>query len=673
MPIAINNLNADALQNLIKTFNENTSGVTAVSQKGEDGFFRISMTKGGVEIGSFQVSFPDLDAADIDPDAIVDAMNSLNDKLQDLAAKGVGEITPEVRTEIATKAAKMLFDIFKLMLLLLQVQQKQREMNGLILAQTHLQKSANLLSEMENIESTQRLSTIIGAVSLGVQAAVSVVSFGFTVYGIKAQSTAKTESGVDAARANFMAQKEELEIAQTGESKHAGLSADAITAADKLPKNGDAPREIKSAEGVDVPAGRAQGDDATVAANKQSDPNDPLSKLDDATRKTYFAETDKAKKDVTEAKTELDQAKHDLEQKTLEHSEEQIKLDQKTEELNGLKDRQVTDQDKITANEAEIGRLNAEKQGKETTLEQKRAELRGVQEEMNKSHPLDPSPEYAELKSKADGLRAEITKLEGEIGGIDQSIQAKTDENVQLRTGIEQRTGEIARLETEVQQLEAEVKSGKEAVEGLQTKVGTLQKKYNEACEAYGKALQKDLDCVQANLDKAEQNLEALKTRGDATEQQIQDAEQLVTDIKQLKAFAEAYQKAEDSGVVKPAQLEDLKAKVMELGMMYDRAMKDFGDSAGSVFARNLMTVLQSVNALVNILAQGTQIAREQIHSDQEAKSKEYAAMREGMDAVLDELRDMREGITKTIAAIMQLLVSILQAEKESMGNAIRA
>lgn len=384
------------------------SGVTATGGTvGADGNLTLSFTGADGRTATLTMPAPELDEA---TGALTEeGLDALEQKLKDTFAE-LQNLTDDPPKADGSATSQMLFDIYQLMQLMLEVSKKQKELS-VVARQADLER---VTADIQSKASQQRaaaktgliLSVCFSAISLAAQAATAVVSF-------KAQAAANRREaavGADQAQQNM----------QLLSAKNTAESGANLAAAQK--GLGSDPAQLQAAR-ENFTASDAKGAEYQAAVAER----DQYIQTKDAALQEATGRVDAKQAEVAACRNEiaaLEEEGDNADEPSFRDIERLDELTQKRSDLTRLESELATAQndrqaliDQAAQDDPELARLNAkvdtarEAWGNQLNMDQDQLELKLASKKL----------ELSQLQDKENPTPAEKTQiaaLESEIGTL---------------------------------------------------------------------------------------------------------------------------------------------------------------------------------------------------------------------------------------------------------------
>ena len=499
-------------------------------------------------------------------------------QMKDAIAKIYDESTTAAKSFASKSTGKVLFDLYALMALMIEVAQSQRD------AAREMRTAENLSVQkaIQNQADEQRAAAMVGmivGITCGLaSAAVSIGTMAGQGIAAKAQNQIMSQSGADAAKMHSTM------LQNTDTTAHANAQLTQTTS--KVgPQVATEVTNDFATQMVDDQAGNLQ----TNFTNAVKGLNDAKTEL---TTKTVNADAAKATLGVMEGEKISAQQNYDA--KTAVVAEKQQALET------------------AKANEAKQNSFFGRNEGTKAVQEAQQA--------------LDTA--------KAEQATAKTT--------LDQKTQAVRDQDVRVQT------------------LQGDVRTQQEAVK---TAEGTLTK----AKADYTKTVQ---DVAAQYQEKYQAAVERQANPPPGADKAQLKADVATAKAKMEMAFAKEAQLLSQDGVMTPAEQKDLVTLARDrVDVTTDRAQRRVDFKA----AERKMSTLMGINNINQAIGGVMQSTASNLAGLRSAEAVRTGAESKKQEEMLDQTKDLFAQEQKLIDQVIQLFTAVIQAENQSMRDAIQA
>ena len=511
-------------------------------------------------------------------------------------AKLYSDTQSAVSTVASNSTGKVLFDLYALMALMIEVAQSQRDAAREMRTAENLAVQKAIQNQADNQRSAAMVGMIVGITTGLISAAASVGLMAWQGVTASTQSKIMSQSGAEAAKMHSAA----LQNTDTPQNAHARLA------------------EVQNKVGGEI------SNEVTGDFNRQTAVDgggDLKTKLDDA----ISASSD---------------AKRELQTKTSILEETRSVLDGKVQVRDAAMNEHAQ---KVAAVEAKT----ADVQTKTETYNQKQAAYDqavsgNAGEEAINAAKAERDAAKAELDTANAGLEAAKAEETAAKTQYDTAQKGVDDQNVRMA----QAQRDVGLANDKVASKEAGlVKAKADYVKTVQDVAAQYEEKYQTAVER--------LNNPPAGADKAQlkADVETAKT-------------------KMEMAFAKEAQLLSEPGVMSPSEQKDLVAAARaRVDVTTDRVMHRTDFKA----AERKMTMLAGINNINQSINQVSQSTASNLSATRSAEATRQGADSKKEEEMLDQTKDLFSQEQKLIDQVIQLFSAVIQAENQSMRDAIQA
>ena len=505
-------------------------------------------------------------------------------QMKDSIAKLFEASTAAAGTVRGKSTGQVLYDIYAILALMIDVAQSQRDAAREMRTAENLAVQKAIQNQADDQRSAAMVGMIVGITCGLASAAVSVGMMVGQGISAKTQSNIMSQSGADAAKMHSQA-LQNTDSPANASAKLADLQ--------QKPGGGDISNR------VNAEFDRQLVDDQV---------GDLRTNLSDANAKVNAAEQNLATK-----KTELETAQQTLDQATQAKNEAQARVD----ELGGkaaIEDRINAYWEKNTLIQQKGGIENCDPQ----VIEQYNARIGPDAENFNVQQAHEP---LAALERTTQELNT-----------------AQNDVNLK-QNAVAQANTELTNAKTELATAKANY------VKTVQGVTAQYEEKYQAAIERQANP--------PAGADKAQLKADVTKAKAEME-----------------MAFALEAKYLTEDGAMTPAEQKDLVAAARDrVDLTTDRATRRTDFKA----AERRMSVLQGINNINQAIGQITQSTASNLAALRSAEATRQGADSKKEEEMLDQTKDLFAQEQKLIDQAIQLSSSVIQAENQSMRDAIQA
>ena len=505
-------------------------------------------------------------------------------QMKDSIAKLFEASTAAAGTVRGKSTGQVLYDIYAILALMIDVAQSQRDAAREMRTAENLAVQKAIQNQADDQRSAAMVGMIVGITCGLASAAVSVGMMVGQGISAKTQSNIMSQSGADAAKMHSQA-LQNTDSPANASAKLADLQ--------QKPGGGDISNR------VNAEFDRQLVDDQV---------GDLRTNLSDANAKVNAAE-----QNLTTKKTELETAQQTLEQATQAKNEAQARVD----ELGGkaaIEDRINAYWEKNTLIQQKGGIENCDPQ----VIEQYNARIGPDADNFNVQQAHEP---LAALERTTQELNT-----------------AQNDVNLK-QNAVAQANTELTNAKTELATAKANY------VKTVQGVAAQYEEKYQAAIERQANP--------PAGADKAQLKADVTKAKAEME-----------------MAFALEAKYLTEDGAMTPAEQKDLVAAARDrVDLTTDRATRRTDFKA----AERRMSVLQGINNINQAIGQITQSTASNLAALRSAEATRQGADSKKEEEMLDQTKDLFAQEQKLIDQAIQLSSSVIQAENQSMRDAIQA
>ena len=505
-------------------------------------------------------------------------------QMKDSIAKLFEASTAAAGTVRGKSTGQVLYDIYAILALMIDVAQSQRDAAREMRTAENLAVQKAIQNQADDQRSAAMVGMIVGITCGLASAAVSVGMMVGQGISAKTQSNIMSQSGADAAKMHSQA-LQNTDSPANASAKLADLQ--------QKPGGGDISNR------VNAEFDRQLVDDQV---------GDLRTNLSDANAKVNAAE-----QNLTTKKTELETAQQTLEQATQAKNEAQTRVD----ELGGkaaIEDRINAYWEKNTLIQQKGGIENCDPQ----VIEQYNARIGPDADNFNVQQAHEP---LAALERTTQELNT-----------------AQNDVNLK-QNAVAQANTELTNAKTELATAKANY------VKTVQGVAAQYEEKYQAAIERQANP--------PAGADKAQLKADVTKAKAEME-----------------MAFAMEAKYLTEDGAMTPAEQKDLVAAARDrVDLTTDRATRRTDFKA----AERRMSVLQGINNINQAIGQITQSTASNLAALRSAEATRQGADSKKEEEMLDQTKDLFAQEQKLIDQAIQLSSSVIQAENQSMRDAIQA
>ena len=505
-------------------------------------------------------------------------------QMKDSIAKLFEASTAAAGTVRGKSTGQVLYDIYAILALMIDVAQSQRDAAREMRTAENLAVQKAIQNQADDQRSAAMVGMIVGITCGLASAAVSVGMMVGQGISAKTQSNIMSQSGADAAKMHSQA-LQNTDSPANASAKLADLQ--------QKPGGGDISNR------VNAEFDRQLVDDQV---------GDLRTNLSDANAKVNAAE-----QNLTTKKTELETAQQTLEQATQAKNEAQTRVD----ELGGkaaIEDRINAYWEKNTLIQQKGGIENCDPQ----VIEQYNARIGPDADNFNVQQAHEP---LAALERTTQELNT-----------------AQNDVNLK-QNAVAQANTELTNAKTELATAKANY------VKTVQGVAAQYEEKYQAAIERQANP--------PAGADKAQLKADVTKAKAEME-----------------MAFAMEAKYLTEDGAMTPAEQKDLVAAARDrVDLTTDRATRRTDFKA----AERRMSVLQGINNINQAIGQITQSTASNLAALRSAEATRQGADSKKEEEMLDQTKDLFAQEQKLIDQVIQLFSAVIQAENQSMRDAIQA
>ena len=505
-------------------------------------------------------------------------------QMKDSIAKLFEASTAAAGTVRGKSTGQVLYDIYAILALMIDVAQSQRDAAREMRTAENLAVQKAIQNQADDQRSAAMVGMIVGITCGLASAAVSVGMMVGQGISAKTQSNIMSQSGADAAKMHSQA-LQNTDSPANASAKLADLQ--------QKPGGGDISNR------VNAEFDRQLVDDQV---------GDLRTNLSDANAKVNAAE-----QNLTTKKTELETAQQTLDQATQAKNEAQARVD----ELGGkaaIEDRINAYWEKNTLIQQKGGIENCDPQ----VIEQYNARIGPDADNFNVQQAHEP---LAALERTTQELNT-----------------AQNDVNLK-QNAVAQANTELTNAKTELATAKANY------VKTVQGVAAQYEEKYQAAIERQANP--------PAGADKAQLKADVTKAKAEME-----------------MAFALEAKYLTEDGAMTPAEQKDLVAAARDrVDLTTDRATRRTDFKA----AERRMSVLQGINNINQAIGQITQSTASNLAALRSAEATRQGADSKKEEEMLDQTKDLFAQEQKLIDQAIQLSSSVIQAENQSMRDAIQA
>ena len=505
-------------------------------------------------------------------------------QMKDSIAKLFEASTAAAGTVRGKSTGQVLYDIYAILALMIDVAQSQRDAAREMRTAENLAVQKAIQNQADDQRSAAMVGMIVGITCGLASAAVSVGMMVGQGISAKTQSNIMSQSGADAAKMHSQA-LQNTDSPANASAKLADLQ--------QKPGGGDISNR------VNAEFDRQLVDDQV---------GDLRTNLSDANAKVNAAE-----QNLTTKKTELETAQQTLDQATQAKNEAQTRVD----ELGGkaaIEDRINAYWEKNTLIQQKGGIENCDPQ----VIEQYNARIGPDADNFNVQQAHEP---LAALERTTQELNT-----------------AQNDVNLK-QNAVAQANTELTNAKTELATAKANY------VKTVQGVAAQYEEKYQAAIERQANP--------PAGADKAQLKADVTKAKAEME-----------------MAFALEAKYLTEDGAMTPAEQKDLVAAARDrVDLTTDRATRRTDFKA----AERRMSVLQGINNINQAIGQITQSTASNLAALRSAEATRQGADSKKEEEMLDQTKDLFAQEQKLIDQAIQLSSSVIQAENQSMRDAIQA
>ena len=643
---------------------QQVDNIAKASKTGEKPVLTFSTTEADGSPRTVQVNIPN----DLELPGTVDqpAIDSLCAKLTANPDLGVsGEQVQQLHTQMSNAlksedvqttltsmqdSGRVMFDLYKLMALLVEVAQKQREAaRGLRETESQLEQTS-ILNQADQQRTDAMTAMIASAICCAIQVGAMTVSLYKQADAYTDQLTANQSSGLNSARENLSM----LETAETTEGADEQLESTKVAVGEDTAnavsesfaaKPNAALEEAKVAE--------ANLKETTARQQRLLDFDKELAAED--------VKNDASLKSAQERLSAFDRAKE------LEALKADGKLDEAgAKELDGLHEqldsyaveKSKADYAKVSAEEVVGEKASPEAKADALKASQERYDAAKQMEELSKPAAEEKAPEESAKAAKTDAAEApKAGKADGEEAAEAGKKAPTADE---LR-------GKLYGFAKE--QAEAELKQARTAA------ANKLDKPIEEAKANYEKlrtAANKEIDATLKTYEDAYDSALGARSNVDpaASDETVAKLDDRLQTAEDNLKFARAKAAQMRSGITTPEErqmlIEKAKARVTE-------ARQNLQTDLTYVKAGNTLHRLEGINTLISTVGNCVQGLIQQGNAMNQSEITKEGATQKKEEAQIDDMKDLFNQAGDLVKSVLQLMAAVGNAESQSIRDAIQA
>ena len=643
---------------------QQVDNIAKASKTGEKPVLTFSTTEADGSPRTVQVNIPN----DLELPGTVDqpAIDSLCAKLTANPDLGVsGEQVQQLHTQMSNAlksedvqttltsmqdSGRVMFDLYKLMALLVEVAQKQREAaRGLRETESQLEQTS-ILNQADQQRTDAMTAMIASAICCAIQVGAMTVSLYKQADAYTDQLTANQSSGLNSARENLSM----LETAETTEGADEQLESTKVAVGEDTAnavsesfaaKPNAALEEAKVAE--------ANLKETTARQQRLLDFDKELAAED--------VKNDASLKSAQERLSAFDRAKE------LEALKADGKLDEAgAKELDGLHEqldsyaveKSKADYAKVSAEEVVGEKASPEAKADALKASQERYDAAKQLEELSKPAAEEKAPEESAKAAKTDAAEApKAGKADGEEAAEAGKKAPTADE---LR-------GKLYGFAKE--QAEAELKQARTAA------ANKLDKPIEEAKANYEKlrtAANKEIDATLKTYEDAYDSALGARSNVDpaASDETVAKLDDRLQTAEDNLKFARAKAAQMRSGITTPEErqmlIEKAKARVTE-------ARQNLQTDLTYVKAGNTLHRLEGINTLISTVGNCVQGLIQQGNAMNQSEITKEGATQKKEEAQIDDMKDLFNQAGDLVKSVLQLMAAVGNAESQSIRDAIQA
>lgn len=499
-------------------------------------------------------------------------------QMKDAIAKIYDDSTAAATSFASKSTGKVLFDIYALMALMIEVAQSQRDASREMRTAENLSVQKAIQNQADEQRAAAMVGMIVGITCGLASAAVSIGTMAGQGIAAKAQNQIMSQSGADAAKMHSTM------LQNTDTTAHANAQL----------------TQTASKVGPQV-ATEVTNDFATQMVDDQA-----------GNLQTNF---ENAVKGLNDAKTELT-----------------------TKTVNA------------DAAKATLGVMEGEKISAQQNYDAKTAVVAEKQQALE-------TAKANEAKQNSFFGRNEGTKA---VEQAQQALDTAKAEQATAKTTLDQKTQAVRDQDVRVQTLQGDVRTQQEAVK---TAEGTLTK----AKADYTKTVQ---DVAAQYQEKYQAAVDRLANPPPGADKAQLKADVATAKTKMEMAFAKEAQLLSQDGVMTPAEQKDLVALARDrVDVTTDRAQRRVDFKA----AERKMSTLMGINNINQAIGGVMQSTASNLAGLRSAEAVRTGAESKKQEEMLDQTKDLFAQEQKLIDQVIQLFSAVIQAENQSMRDAIQA
>ena len=482
--------------------------------------------------------------------------------------------TQSALSSVASKSTgQVLFDLYALMALMIDVAQSQRDAAREMRTAENLAMQKAIQNQADDQRSAAMVGLLVGVTCGIISAGASLGLMAWQGFTASAQDKIMAQSGADAAKMHSQA------LQNTDSPAHADAH---LAALQQKPGGGDISNRVS-----------AEFDSNLVDAQA----GDLRTNLSRANTRVSNAEQSLATKTA-----ELEAAQQTLDQKTQAKNEAQALYDQKKPQLDASLERQQYIRDQMNAGEPVSPERLAEYDARMGDIESARA-----------------------AKASLDTANQELTAAQNDVRVKQGAVDLANTELTNAKTELAQAKANYCKTVSDV--------------------AAQYEEKYQTAVER--------LNNPQAGADKAQ-----LKTDVETARNEME------------MAFAMEAKYLTMDGAMTPAEQKDLVAAARaRVDVTTDRVMHRTDFKA----AERRLSMISGLNNINQSIAQVTQAMSANLSATRNAEATRQGADTKKEEEMLDQTKDLFSQEQKLIDQAIQLFSAVIQAENQSMRDAIQA
>ena len=482
--------------------------------------------------------------------------------------------TQSALSSVASKSTgQVLFDLYALMALMIDVAQSQRDAAREMRTAENLAMQKAIQNQADDQRSAAMVGLLVGVTCGIISAGASLGLMAWQGVTASTQDKIMAQSGADAAKMHSQA------LQNTDSPAHADAH---LAALQQKPGGGDISNRVS-----------AEFDSNLVDAQA----GDLRTNLSSANTRVSNAEQSLATKTA-----ELEAAQQTLDQKTLAKNEAQALYDQKKPQLDASLERQQYIRDQMNAGEPVSPERLAEYDARMGDIESARA-----------------------AKASLDTANQELTAAQNDVRVKQGAVDLANTELTNAKTELAQAKANYCKTVSDV--------------------AAQYEEKYQTAVER--------LHNPPAGADKAQ-----LKTDVDTAKNEME------------MAFAMEAKYLTKDGAMTPAEQKDLVASARaRVDVTTDRATHRMDFRA----AERRLSMISGLNNINQSIAQVTQAMSANLSATRNAEATRQGADTKKEEEMLDQTKDLFSQEQKLIDQVIQLFSAVIQAENQSMRDAIQA